>query len=66
MARAFGWQAERVETTAQFEAAFDRALQADGPVLLHLVTDPDVITSRTTLTALRAAALQRQATSPGA
>jgi len=60
-ARAFGWNAERVEASARFEEAFARALAADGPTLLHLILPTDVITSRTTLTALREAALERQA-----
>jgi acetolactate synthase-1/2/3 large subunit len=50
-----------VEETAGFEPAFRRAMAADGPVLLHLKLPTDVITSRTTLTALRAAAKKRRA-----
>jgi acetolactate synthase-1/2/3 large subunit len=61
LARAYGWQAERVETTGEFYPAFDRALAADGPTLLHLVVEADMITSRTTLTAIRDAALARAA-----
>ncbi|MBW8756907.1 MAG: thiamine pyrophosphate-binding protein [Burkholderiales bacterium] len=60
LARAYGWHAERVETTAAFEPAFGRAMQAQGPTLLHLLLPEDVSTSRTTLTALRAAALKKQ------
>ena len=55
LAQAYGWHAERVEATAQFEAAFTRAMQADGPTLLHLLLPGDVSTSRTTLSALREA-----------
>jgi acetolactate synthase-1/2/3 large subunit len=61
LARAYGWAAERSDTSAAFVAAFDRALAADRPTLLHLKLDPDVITSRTTLGAIRAAALKRAA-----
>jgi acetolactate synthase-1/2/3 large subunit len=61
LGRAYGWHAERVEATGQFEAAFARALAADAPTLLHLVLPADVSTSRTTLTALREAALARAA-----
>jgi len=60
LARAYGWRAERVETTAAFEPAFGRAMQAGAPTLLHLLLPEDVSTSRTTLTALRAAALKKQ------
>jgi acetolactate synthase I/II/III large subunit len=61
LARAYGWRAERVDETAGFEAAFRRALDAGTPGLIHLKLDPDVSTSRSTLSALRAAALARQA-----
>jgi acetolactate synthase-1/2/3 large subunit len=60
LAKAYGWQAERVEATAQFEAAFGRAMKADAPTLLHLLLPEDVSTSRTTLTALREAALTKR------
>ena len=61
LARAYGWQAERVDATAQFEPAFARALASGEPTLLHLKLDTDVITSRTTLSAIRAVAQARQA-----
>jgi len=60
LAGAYGWHAERVAATAQFEAAFGRALAADAPTLLHLLLPEDVSTSRTTLTALREAAFRKQ------
>jgi acetolactate synthase-1/2/3 large subunit len=56
LARAYGWRAAKVDTTAQFEPALSAALASDGPTLLHLKLSPDVITSRTTLTAIREAA----------
>jgi acetolactate synthase-1/2/3 large subunit len=56
LARAYGWRAERVERTAHFEGAFADALTADRPTLLHLRLDVEVISPRTTITALRAAA----------
>ncbi len=61
LARAYGWQAERVDATAQFEPAFARALASGEPTLLHLKLDTDVITSRTSLSAIRAVAQARQA-----
>jgi len=59
LARAFGWAAECVERTEEFEPAFARALAAAGPTLLHLKLATDVISTRSTLTAIRAAALKR-------
>ncbi|MGZ5156556.1 MAG: thiamine pyrophosphate-binding protein [Caldimonas sp.] len=62
LARAYGWWAsERVDTTAAFEPAFRTALACGRPALIHLRLDADVITSRTTLHAIRAAALRRAA-----
>ncbi len=57
LARAYGWNAERVDGTTQFAPAFARAMAADRPTLLHLRLDADVSTSRTTLTAIREAAV---------
>ena len=59
LARAYGWDAHRVDTTAQFEPAFAAALVAGKPTLIHIRLDTDVITSRTTLGAIRDAALRR-------
>jgi len=58
LARAFGWRAERIERTAEFEPAFARALADGGPTLLHLLLPTEQISSRATLTALRTAALK--------
>jgi acetolactate synthase-1/2/3 large subunit len=60
LARAYGWQAHFVDRTAGFEPAFAAALEAGTPTLIHLKLDTDVITSRTTLGAIREAALRRQ------
>jgi acetolactate synthase-1/2/3 large subunit len=54
--RAFGCAAERVDTTADFEPAFAAALAREEPTLLHLRLDAEVITTRTTLSAIRSAA----------
>jgi acetolactate synthase-1/2/3 large subunit len=53
-ARAYGAYGALVERTADFAAAFEAALAAGKPALLELRTDPDAITPRTTLTAIRA------------
>ena len=63
LARAYGWFAGEVVTrTAEFEPALRAALGADGPALIHLKLSADVSTSRSSLTAIRALALQRQHT----
>jgi acetolactate synthase-1/2/3 large subunit len=61
LARAYGWNACKVEATAQFEPALREALAASGPTLIHLKLDTDVSTTRTTLSAIREAALKRSA-----
>ncbi len=53
LARAYGWAAERVDGTGAFEPAFAQALARQQPTLLHLKLDVEVITTRTTLQALR-------------
>jgi acetolactate synthase-1/2/3 large subunit len=60
LALAYGWAADRVEATAQFEPALRAALERSQPTLLHLRLDPDVSTSRSTLSAIRDAARKRQ------
>jgi acetolactate synthase-1/2/3 large subunit len=59
LARAYGWAAERVDTTAAFEPAFAQALARQQPTLLHLKLDVNVITTRTSLQAIRTQAQQR-------
>jgi len=57
LARAYGWHAEFCDRTEDFAPALARALAAGRPALIHLKLDSDVITSRGTLSAIRAAAL---------
>jgi acetolactate synthase-1/2/3 large subunit len=59
LAQAHGWQGERIQQTGEFGPALDRALKTQRPTLLHLKLDADVITSRTTLTAIRSSAQSR-------
>ncbi len=61
LARAFGWHAARAATTAAFEPAFAEALACGRPALIHVPLAADVITSRTTLAAIRRSAEQRRA-----
>lgn len=58
LARAYGLHGETVEATADFEAAFERAYAAKTAALIELRVDPDAITPRTTLSAIRAEALK--------
>jgi acetolactate synthase I/II/III large subunit len=51
MARSFGCHAERVDDTAGFVPAFERALAAGTTALLHLVCDPRAISPTATLEA---------------
>ena len=60
LARAFGGHGETVETTEEFEPAFERALAANLPAILHVKTDPEAITPSMTLTAIREAAFKRK------
>jgi acetolactate synthase-1/2/3 large subunit len=51
---------EIVDTTAAFEHAFERAWNAKTAALLELRIEPDSISPRTTLSAIRAQALADQ------
>jgi acetolactate synthase-1/2/3 large subunit len=59
LARAYGYQAERLTLTHEFEPALQRALAAPGGYLIERMLDPEVITTRGTLSAIRQAAAQR-------
>jgi len=59
-ARAFGGHGETVEKTEDFAAAFERAVAAAKPAIIHVKTDPEALTSRITLSKLREQALARQ------
>ncbi|GAA4354719.1 thiamine pyrophosphate-binding protein [Variovorax defluvii] len=59
LARAYGYAAERVTETSQFEATLLRALAADTGTLIEIPLDPEVITTRGTLSALTKAAQAR-------
>jgi acetolactate synthase-1/2/3 large subunit len=61
LARAYGAHGETVVKTVDFAPAFERALASGKPAIIDLRMDPDVITTRTTLTAIRAAAEARRA-----
>jgi len=54
LARAYGAHGETVRTTAEFAPAFERAVAAGGPALLHVKVDPQALTMSASLDALRA------------
>jgi acetolactate synthase-1/2/3 large subunit len=60
LARAYGAHGEMVERTADFAAAFERAVASGRPALLELRVDPEAITTRTTLSAIRAQAQKKR------
>ncbi|MGE0745973.1 MAG: thiamine pyrophosphate-binding protein [Rhodospirillales bacterium] len=57
LARAYGAFGATVTRTEDFAAAFAEARAAAGPALIELKVDTDVITPKTTLTAIRNASL---------
>ncbi len=59
-ARSFGAHGEIVERSEDFAAALDRALAAETAAVLELRTDPEAITTKTTLTEIREASLAKQ------
>ncbi|HET7633121.1 MAG TPA: thiamine pyrophosphate-binding protein [Burkholderiales bacterium] len=60
LAAAYGAHGERVTRTADFASAFERARQAGRSALIELRIDPDAISPRTTLSAIRSQALAAQ------
>ena len=59
-ASSFGAFGEIVEHSDNFAVALDRALAADTAAVLELRTDPEAINTKTTLSAIRDAALAKQ------
>jgi acetolactate synthase-1/2/3 large subunit len=53
LARAYGAAAFSVTRTAEFAPAFEEALRARGPALIHIRVDPEALSPTTTLTQLR-------------
>mgnify|MGYP001157860054 CR=1 FL=1 len=61
LARAYGGHGETVVETAAFAPAFERALASGRPAVIEIRLDPEAITTRTTLSAIRETARARQA-----
>jgi acetolactate synthase I/II/III large subunit len=57
LARSYGAFGAAVERTADFAPVFEQAVTSGLPAVIELRMDPEVITTRTTLSALRAQAL---------
>jgi acetolactate synthase-1/2/3 large subunit len=60
LGRAYGAHGETVAKTEEFAPAFERALKAGKPALIEVKLDPEAITSRTTLSAIRETALKKK------
>lgn len=56
LAEAYGAHGERVEKTADFAKAFERAQKSGKAALIEIIIDPEAITPRTSLSAIRKAA----------
>jgi acetolactate synthase-1/2/3 large subunit len=59
MGKAMGCHGELVTRTDEFAPAFERAVKSGRAALIELRTDPEIITTRTTITAIREAALAK-------
>jgi acetolactate synthase I/II/III large subunit len=61
LARAYGAFGASVARTEEFAAAFEEAAAHKGPAIIELEMDPEMITTRTTLTEIRRQAEAREA-----
>ncbi|MDB5829123.1 MAG: thiamine pyrophosphate-binding protein, partial [Variovorax sp.] len=61
LARAYGYAAEKVTATSQFEGALLRALEADTGTLIEIPLDAEIISTRGTLSSITKAAQARPA-----
>jgi acetolactate synthase I/II/III large subunit len=60
LARAYGYAGARITKTEEFEAQFVAALERKQGTLIEVMLDPDVITTRGTLSGITEAALKKQ------
>ncbi len=60
LARSYGLYAETINTTEEIRGAFMRCIDQAVASLIHIKVDPEAITTRTTLTAIRENALSKQ------
>jgi acetolactate synthase-1/2/3 large subunit len=59
LAQAYGYAGERITKTEQFEAALLAALERKQGTVIEVMLDPEVITTRGTLSGIREAALKK-------
>jgi acetolactate synthase-1/2/3 large subunit len=59
LARAYGWQGTRITQTSEFEPALLAALASPVGTVIEVMLDPEVITTRGTLSSIREAAQKR-------
>jgi acetolactate synthase-1/2/3 large subunit len=59
LAKAYGYAGERITRTEQFEAAFLAALERKEGTLIEVMLDPEIITTRGTLSSITEAALKK-------
>lgn len=58
LAKSYGFQAERIARTEDFEAAFERALASESGAILDLDISVEALTPRATLSQMRASAFK--------
>ncbi|TIY03531.1 MAG: thiamine pyrophosphate-binding protein, partial [Mesorhizobium sp.] len=56
----YGFHAERVKSTQDFAAAFERAAKSDTGAVLSIAISPEALTPRQTLSQMRESALASQ------
>ncbi len=59
LARAYGYEAARITRTEEFEPQLIAALERKQGTLIEVMIDPELITTRTSLSAIRAAASKK-------
>ena len=59
LAQAYGYEGVRITRTGEFEKVFSEALARDQGTLIEIMLDPEVITTRGTLSGITAAALKK-------
>jgi acetolactate synthase-1/2/3 large subunit len=60
LAKAYGYEGVRITKTAEFEPQLLAALERTQGTLIEVMLDPEVITTRGTLTAIRESALKKK------